>query len=251
MTAGGLTEDDIDVVCSTALFGGLSRPAVVDLLAGTVPKTCEVDTFLFSAGDEADRFYVVTQGSVHLFVVDREGAETIIEIFERGDSFAEAAMFASGRFPVSAEAAAGSRVLVIDAGRFLDRLGRNPSSAMAMVASLGRWQVRLMRELRLLKSRSPAQRLAWYLVSLTETESGEATVVLPHPKHLIAMRIGIASESLSRALARFSDLGVETHGSRVRIRDVERLRRFGNGETDTEASGGLDKDQGLCGPAAR
>ena len=121
---------------------------------------------------------------------------------------------------------------------------------MEMVASLGRWQVRLMRELRLLKSRSPAPRLAWYLVSLTHTESGEATVVLPHPKQVIAKRVGVAPESLSRALARFSDLGVETEGTRIRIRDVARLRRFGTGETGARSSGGLEESQGPCGPAA-
>ena len=155
-------------------------------------------------------------------------------------------MFASGRFPVNAEAMAGARVVIVDSSRFLKHLERNPSYAMEMVASLGRWQARLMSELWLLKFRTPAQRLAWYLASLTDVESGPATVTLPYRKHVIAKRIGIASESLSRAFARFVDEGVETDGTRILIHDVARLRRFGAG-----GSAGIDKDQGLCGPVGR
>jgi DNA-binding Lrp family transcriptional regulator len=51
-------------------------------------------------------------------------------------------------------------------------------------------------------------------------------VRLPYRKSLIASRIGIAPESLSRAMARLVELGVKSRGDEVAIEDVKKLRRF-------------------------
>jgi len=130
---------------------------------------------------------------------------------------------------VNAEAMAGSRLVRIDAKPFLARLAENRALALEMIASMERWHLRLMGEMWQLKVRSPAQRLAWYMLGLTDVGSGTATVTLPYRKGIIARRIGIAPESLSRALARLAELGVQTDGDEVTIGDVEKLRRFSAG----------------------
>ena len=45
-------------------------------------------------------------------------------------------------------------------------------------------------------------------------------------KSILASRIGIAPESLSRALNRLKAVGVETHGREVEITDLDALRRL-------------------------
>ena len=221
-----LSGDDFETVCRTPLFEGLPRESLADLLDGASARSYVDDTLLFSAGDRADCFFVVVEGAVRLFALNEDGSESIIEIFSTGASFAEAAMFASGRFPVNAEAMAGSRLLRIDAAMFLRRLAEDKASAFKMLASIGRWQLRLMGELYHLKAQTPAQRLAWYILQLTDVDTGAVTVRLPYRKSLIASRIGIAPESLSRAMARLGDLGVKSSGDEVTIGDVEKLRRF-------------------------
>jgi hypothetical protein len=52
-----------------------------------------------------------------------------------------------------------------------------------------------------------------------------AIVHLPYDEGLIAARLGMQPETLSRALAKLRPLGVETKGSRVTIRDVQALHR--------------------------
>jgi CRP-like cAMP-binding protein len=75
--------------------------------------------------------------------------------------------------------------------------------------------------------RSSTERLADFLLKLAPAgKAGEAVVRLPLDKAMIAARLGMQPETLSRALARLRPLGIETRGSRVTIRDIESLRRF-------------------------
>jgi CRP-like cAMP-binding protein len=221
-----LSPADIETVCRVALFSGLTPASVADLLDHASVRSYDRDSLLFSAGDPADRFFVVVEGAVKLSVVDADGNETIIEIIGAGNSFAEAAMFGPGRFPVNAEAIAGVRLITIEASTFLRKLEENRRLGLDMLASLGRWQLRLMAELRQLKAHTPAQRLGWYLLGLADASTGEVRIKLPYRKSIIAGRIGIAPESLSRALARLAEFGVETRDDEVLIHDVRRLERF-------------------------
>lgn len=209
-----------------ALFSGLAPAALAELLASAWVRSYAHDGLLFSAGDRADRFFIVVQGAVRLFVDDADGNETIIEIIGAGNSFAEAAMFGPGRFPVNGEVMAGSRLITIEAAAFLRRLKENRALGLEMLAAIGRWQLRLMAELRQLTAHTPAQRLGGYLLQLAGVPAGSAQVRLPYRKSLIASRIGITPESLSRALARLADFGVETHGDRIVIQDIRRLEEF-------------------------
>ena len=185
-----LAPSDIETARRVALFSDLnsgiggrsSRPCLV--------RSYDRDSLLFSAADPADRFFVVVAGAVKLSVVDADGNETIIEIIGASNSFAEAAMFGSGRFPVNAEAMAGARLITIEASSFLRKLDENRQLGLDMLAALGRWQLRLMTELRQLKAHTPAQRLGWYLLRLAGASTGAAQIKLPYRKSIIAGRIG-------------------------------------------------------------
>ncbi|MCW5700403.1 MAG: cyclic nucleotide-binding domain-containing protein [Rhodospirillales bacterium] len=221
-----LDEAEFDLVRNVPLFSGLSADEVSDLIASASVQNFSKHQLLFSAGDVAEAFYIVLGGSVKLFVLNRDGAETIVEIVHAGHAFAEAAIFASGLFPVHAEAFEKTRLLKIQGEGFLAELRRQPKLALKMFTSLGHWQHLLMNELWHLKTQTPAQRLAWMLLTMTNAEAGSTTLTLRYPKSVIASRIGIAPESLSRALTRLSDLGVKAKGHRITIGNVESLRRF-------------------------
>jgi hypothetical protein len=51
-------------------------------------------------------------------------------------------------------------------------------------------------------------------------------VRLPYDKTLVAARLGMKPESLSRALAKLKSFGVVTKGNKVELTDIERLRNY-------------------------
>ena len=93
-----------------------------------------------------------------------------------------------------------------------------------MIASTSQHLHRLMQQLEQLMSLKAPERVAEFLLSLTDCTSGAASIALPFDKTLIAGRLGMQPESLSRAFARLRSFGVQVVGSEVRIDDVAVLR---------------------------
>jgi len=226
VTPVALAPGDLDAVRRTPLFSDLSEADLTILLQGASARAFESEAWLFSARDPADRMFVVVEGAVRLLAIRADGGETTIEVVGPDLSFAEAAIFASATYPVHAMAMAGSRLVSIPAASILRAVRENHAIGMQMLGSLSRWQLRLMTELRQLKGLTPAQRLAWYLLGLTDATEGSASVPLPYRKSVIASRIGITPESFSRALARLRRLGIESRGQQIEIVDVAALRDF-------------------------
>ncbi len=232
-----LSEIDLALVLRAPLFAGISKDQLLALIDGASVASFTETSLLFSQGDVADRFFLVLDGRVNLFALTDKGDQTIIEVFEKGWTFAEAAMFSSGRFPLNAEVNAGARLLSIPVAPFLRRLSEHRELAFQMLSALSRWQRHLLIEIAELKSKSPVQRLGAFLLHLAQADDGMAgggavEVRLPVTKTVLASRIGIAPESLSRAIARLRTVGVESRGRDLIITDVAALRRFCQSATE-------------------
>lgn len=223
-----LSAAELDLVAQAPLFAGVARPDLIALLDGSHAAAYPETELLFSQGDKADRFFVLLEGRANIFALTETGDQSIIEVFDPIVSFAEAAIFSSGIFPLNGEVTAGSRLVHVPAAAFLKRLADNRGLGLALLSGMSEWQFRLIHEISELKSKSPAQRLAGFLLALAAKAGPDAAgrVRLPLTKAVLASRIGIAPESLSRALNRLKVYGVETQGREVEIADIEALRRM-------------------------
>lgn len=222
----GLSAADMDLCAEAPLFAALERSDLSALLDQAQTTAYAETGLLFSQGDKADRFFVVLAGRVNLFALTETGDQSVIEVFDAVSTFAEAAMFSSGKFPLNCEVVAGSRLVHVPAGPFMRRLSENRQLAFHLLSGLSRWQVRMIHEITELKSKSPGQRLASFLLALAKNCEGSAQLRLPITKAVLASRIGIAPESLSRALGRLKAVGVESHGREVVLTDLDALRRL-------------------------
>lgn len=222
----GLNASDLDLVARAPLFAALDPGDLTQLLDQAQAVSYPETELLFSQGDKADRFFVVLAGRVNLFALTEAGDQSIIEVFDPIGTFAEAAMFSSGKFPLNCEVVAGSRLVHIPAGPFMKRLSEKRALAFHLLAGLSRWQLRMIHEITELKSKSPGQRLASFLLALARDGGGQTQLRLPITKAVLASRIGIAPESLSRALGRLKAVGVESHGREVVLTDLDALRRL-------------------------
>lgn len=222
----GLSAPDLQLCAAAPLFAALRAEELAQLLDQAQSVAHPETSLLFSQGDDADHFFVVLEGRVNIFALTETGDQSIIEVFDGVSTFAEAAMFSSGKYPLNCEVVAGSRLVHVPAGPFMKRLSDNPRLGFHLLSGLSRWQMRMIHEITELKSKSPGQRLASFLLALARDAEDGVQVRLPITKAALASRIGIAPESLSRALARLKAAGVESHGREVVLTDLVALRRL-------------------------
>lgn len=221
----GLEDRDLAVIARVPLFAGLDTSALAELLADALVRRFPRNALLFLEGEPAGQFYVVLDGWVRLYRQTPDGRESVIALFARGESFAEAVMFLGGRFPVSAAVVDEARLLVVPARSFRRALRSDNELCFKMMASMAVHLRRLVGQVEQLTVRSSSERVAQFLLRLARDGAESAIVHLPYDKGLIAARLGMQPETFSRALAKLRPLGVETHGSRVTIRDTAALRR--------------------------
>jgi CRP-like cAMP-binding protein len=221
----GLEDRDVAVIVRVPLFAGLEMNSLADLLVESSVRRFARNSLLFVEGEPAGQFYIVLDGWVRLYRQTADGRESVIALFARGESFAEAVMFLGGTFPVSAAVVDEARLLVIPAKSFRRELQNSNELCFKMMASMAVHLRRLVGQVEQLTVRSSSERIAQFLLRLARDGTESAILHLPYDKGLIAARLGMQPETLSRALAKLRPLGVETRGSQVTIRDVKALHR--------------------------
>ena len=220
----GLSLTELDLVRRTPVFAALTPAALAPLLESAVARSFGRQSVLFLQGEPASRFFVVLDGWVRLYRQAPNGHEVTIAVFGRGDSFAEAVVLQTMPFPVSGQAATDSRLLVIPADDFMRHLRANADLCFKVMAAMARRLQDLVFQLENVSSRSTVQRLALFLLRLCEGETGDCRIELPLDKNLIAARLGMQPETLSRCLAKLRRAGVDPDGHGLRVQDVARLR---------------------------
>lgn len=220
----GLTLLELDLVRATPVFNGLTSAELAPLLEGAIAKPFARNSMLFLQGEPAARFFVVLDGWVRLYRQAPQGQEITIAVFSRGNSFAEAIVLQTMDYPVSAQVIAESRLLVIPADGFLRHLRGSTKLCFKVMAAMACQLQTLVVQLESVSSRPTLQRLALFLLRLCDGSPGPCRIELPLDKNLIAARLSMQPETLSRGLAKLRRAGVESDGSTLWVTDVARLR---------------------------
>lgn len=196
----------------------LTRNAFVQL----VPK----DGLLFMQGDMPEFVHLVLSGRISLGAEDSGGHATVVEIFNEGQLFILAAAILAKPYLLTARALSEARVLMIPAETFREALDTEPRLSRALVDVLAEHWRLLVRQIKGLKLHSAAERLATYLVIRTDAREGAATIRLDEELRIVAARLGMTPESLSRAFTALRPHGVASRGRSVTVDDIAALRRM-------------------------
>jgi CRP-like cAMP-binding protein len=221
-----LSAADIDLVRRINVFRGLAPLTIERLVAPATNIALDDGDILFRQDDPALAFYILLDGWVKLSRITFAGDEAVIHVFAKGESFAEAVAFTGKPYPATAQAVSDARVVSIPAAHVIKCIRDTPDIALGMIAATQVHLHHLVEQVEQLKAQTGVQRLADFLVSLCPSGSGSSTLALPYDKGLIAGRLGLEPETLSRAFAKLKPVGVEVKASHVTIADVERLKRF-------------------------
>ena len=221
---------DQKLIRQTPLFAGLPDAVRDRLLAEARVVAYSRGKLLFVRGEPAERIYLVLDGWVKVFRDTKDGDQIVIHIMRSGESVAEAAVFLGRKYPASAEVVENARLLDIPANAFLTLLREDNDLALKMLGALSLRMRQLVRQIEQLQTRSVPQRLGEFLLALCDATEGSATVQLPYDKVLVAARLGMKPESLSRGLAKLRTYGVASEGNMVELGDIARLTRYCQGE---------------------
>ena len=225
-----LTDDDLEVISSIAVFRGLKAETIERIVGPASDMILKRHECIIHQGDLATSFYIVIDGWVKLYHSNAAGEESVIEIMTRGGSFGEADSLTGKPHFFSAEAVSNVRLSRIPADHVASSIRDKPDIALAMIASISEHVHYLVQQVAQLKAQSAVQRLAEFLVSLSPEKYGACTLWLPYDKVLIAARLGLTPESLSRAFARLRSIGVSVDATQVSVSDISRLRQLAEDE---------------------
>jgi CRP/FNR family transcriptional regulator, dissimilatory nitrate respiration regulator len=224
-----MTPVDLEAVRRCYLLSGLEdaqfheiveHVSVVELTAGKV---------LFNQGDAANAFFWVAEGVMRLYRASPQGDEKVIELIGPHRTFAEAVLFMGGQYPVNAVAQTATRLLAFDGKAFKDWMSKDVQRSFRLIAGMSSRMHKLINEIDRLTLMKGADRLLQYLLDHSDPdETGRQRVEWEAPKQVIASRIGVKPETLSRLLHKLTDQGcIEMQGSTLYIKDAERMMQLG------------------------
>ncbi len=211
---------------NSLMFRDLPPALLEDLLRrGGLARLSRGET-LFVQGDRARSIFIVLEGLMKLGRITSAGDDIVVAVYGPGESFGEAAALKGGKYPVTVEAVEDAVLFQIAAKTIAEQIRQHPEIAMAMLASTFRHNRELVMEIEDIKGHTGAQRLATFLLALAPVQEGASAFALPYDKGLIAKRLGMKPESLSRSIANLRPLGVSVRGGHVSVADLGRLREF-------------------------
>ncbi|MCC6470397.1 MAG: cyclic nucleotide-binding domain-containing protein [Alphaproteobacteria bacterium] len=217
---------DFEMVRRLPLMAELPQAVIDRLIHGAFVQSLPRGTMLCVQGESPEFLHLILSGRVTLLGSEEGRGETVVEFFEVGDMLVAPAVLLNAPYLMSARVAEDGRILFIPATQIRRAMSLEPDFSTAMAMQLARYWRRLVIQIKDLKLHASVERLAAYLNALVARSSDGRTVQLPEDRKLVAARLGMTPESLSRAFAALRKVGVTGQGRTVTIGNVAQLRDF-------------------------
>lgn len=211
------------------LFTHLSAHQLTQLKQGMQTITLPNGAFLFRQGQAAHHFFWLLEGHIKLTRFSLEGTEKVIEVVRAGENFAEALMFMDNpAYPVNAQAIEASKIIAFDNRLFIAILRDSFETCLRLLCAMSQRIHFWLQEIDHLTLQNATYRLINYLLSqIPLTQQGEYTIDLAVPKNVIASRLSITPETLSRILHSLTKTGLLTVDKQtICISNVHQFRLY-------------------------
>jgi len=208
------------------LFEGVRADELERAVVGATVLRPRAGERLFAAGDRADALYVVVSGRVRLHL-GLHAHDRVIAVMGRGDCIGLAVLLDDSHYPVSAQVGEDSVVVRIDAATVLETLMAHPLVSVRLIRDMGAKLASFVRDIGGYTQQTARGRVAGMLVDLhRRDDSHSGTITFGEPKRLIASRLAMTPETLSRELHALAELGlIESERTAFRVLDLPALER--------------------------
>ena len=208
------------------LFSELSEADIQLVARYTRERQVARGEVLFQRGDLPHGFYFVVSGQVKLAFSSSQGTEKVVEIIGPMQSFGEAVMFMNHPYPVFAEALSETVLVHVGQAVVSELIDQVSTFARKLLAGMAIRLHGLIQDVETYSLRSSTQRVIGYLLQVADNDA-PCEIALPTSKQVIASRLNLTPETLSRIFHDLSDAGLITvQGKRVSLHDPVRLSRY-------------------------
>lgn len=217
--------EDQDEVRRLPLLAGVADTHIEALLRNAFLQRFPAHVELVRESEPADFLHVIVDGQVEVFAAYRD-RETTVAVLEPGQSFIVAAVVLDRVYLKSARTLTPSRILMIPAETVRQVFGMDGAFARAIAEELALAYRAVVKEVKNQKLRSGLERLANWLLARDRETGSTGEFDLAYDKKVLASRLGMAPEVLSRAFAALSEYNVEVAGRHVSLRDRQALTKL-------------------------
>jgi CRP/FNR family transcriptional regulator, dissimilatory nitrate respiration regulator len=211
------------------LFKNLSNLQLAKLKSTSHPIHLEANQLLFEHGQQADHFFLVKTGRIKLYRLSLDGKEKVIEMIPPHHTFAEAVMFMQRHvYPVSAQALEPTEIISFNNDTYMQLLRESPENCFQLLGDLSMRLRSLIDEIDNLTLQNATYRFIGFLQQQLVVQADEPlAVLLDIPKNILASRLSIQPETLSRILKNLVSAGIiRVEGKVIKIQDINKLRHY-------------------------
>lgn len=206
---------------NVSLFTSLTDDEKSTLPKGEGPHAYLDKKIIFTEETPIKYLYVVCSGFVQEFHKTPDGDEITVDIHKAGDFFCKTALFLkAGYHHTYARALNSAHIVKIPIDQFRDVLKNHDSVADKLFSCIAKMAVMKQIEVEQQATMTAPQLLANFLRQVCLSHGFDpAGFDLPYKKSVIASRLGMKLETLSRAWPKLREHGIHVRGSRVIIQD--------------------------------
>lgn len=213
--------DVLEILAEMPVFQGMTAERL-----GEVARCCQILTLdkgalVFREGARPRGFYQLISGQIKLAVSSPEGDEKILAILCPVQSFGEPELFSIRPYASYAEAVMPTVVLQIGKEAIYEQIQQDPQFALRMLQTLSNRHADLERDAAARRLQNCSARVMDYLLELAGASldtTGTTTLELTASKQLIAGRLDLTPETLSRTLRSLTEAGlISVCGRRVTV----------------------------------
>ena len=201
-----------ELLSGSQLFAGLPLRLLDELSAASHLVEGHANQTIFQAGDPIREAHLLFNGSVTRSRIIPGGGSRVVELVQSEQMLSMGELFGATHYASTCNATAHTLLVAIDMCKLREVVQQSPELSCRIITALARQQcVSESGVAGYHHGMTGAQRLLDYLLELAgnKTElAGETSVQLKASKKMIAARIGMTPESLSRNLRDLSDSGV-------------------------------------------
>ncbi|MDI6746287.1 MAG: Crp/Fnr family transcriptional regulator [Rhodocyclaceae bacterium] len=212
----------------TALFGDLPDVLLAQVAMATQERRYARDVVVLQKDSHPTGLLVIVSGKLKEACRSPGGEEKVIEILGADQTCGEAALFLDCPYPMRATALNNAVLLHIDKQAIAGLIDTQPVFVCHVLQVLAERQNSILRDIDAYARSSLLQRLVGYLIEQRRASADSASsIILPATKQVVASRLSMTPEALSRTLRDLADAGlIEMRGKRVILLDPDRLGEF-------------------------